>query len=92
MLPGAVLTPQLAVHVVRVRRAHVPSPHSLQGAPVARTTETVGIAEAPLEEVLVDIALQQELLEAASFGVRKQTGHQSPLLLELLLGHQPQDV
>ncbi len=88
MLPGAVLTPQLAVHVVRVRGTHVPSAHSLQGAPVARTT----IAEAPLEEVLVDIALQQELLEAASYGVRKQTGQQSPLLLELLLGRQPLDV
>ena len=91
-LPGTVQTLQLLVHVVQVRRTHDPCTSLLQSAFVTRTTETVGIAKAPFEDVLVDLAPQQELLEEASFGARKLAGQQSPVLLKILLGHQPQDV
>ena len=92
VLPWAILAGQLLVQEVEVRRTSDPSSHFLQCAFWAGTTETVGIAEDPLEDVLLDGVPLQELLEAASSGERQRKGQQSPLLLELLLGHQPQDV
>ena len=92
MVPGAFRAPQLLVHVVLVGRAQDTCTRFLQSASVTRATETVGIAKAPLEDVAVHLAPQQEMLEGASLGARQHVGQAFPMPLKFFLGHHPQDV
>ena len=74
-LPGAVVTAHVLVaQVERVRWTHEPIPYLLLRALVARTTETVGIAEQPLENASPDaIDYQNDIEWISCFSEREQS-------------------
>jgi hypothetical protein len=92
-VPGAVVTAHaLVAQVERVRRTHEPIPHLLLRALVARTPETVGMAETPLENASPDaIDYQNDIEWISCFSAGEQRQHRTPVCLRHLVAHQAHD-